>query len=173
MKLKELRRYLKNGKLKFEEREGSRHLHYVPKLGDHVVSLPTIIAVSNGGGDADFINLKGVALALGLSLRELETSEACRIRRECVLLLLAWRMLSLCLLRQQQMRDSTLGEAGVKAMAVSVNLLVSHVNRCGVSSWNKEEAKAILRVLPEVKLVQANPLLKEVVGSLLQAMQRG
>ena len=172
MKLKELRRYLGAGKLHLEEQERKGHLHYIPRLEKNRISLPSIIAISQGDGDVTLRNLKGVARSLGLKLRELQHSEACHIGRGCVLLFLAWEMLGFCLRRQQQMGGSLAAEAGVKAMAISVGLLLEHVETCHPASWSKDELRSLNRILPEVKATQENPVLCDVVGKLLAAIQQ-
>lgn len=170
MKLRDLRIYLQTGKLGFSERTCSRHYHYHPALDDGTVNLPTIVAVSGGSGDATLSNLKGVARALGLTLQELETSQACRIGRECVLLLLAWEMLLFCFRRQAAVSDAEVAEAGLKAMVLSVQHLIGHVQACPAKIWGPEELRAVSRILPSVRTALADPRTSPVAALLVQAI---
>ena len=174
MKQRELQRYLGSGKLRFAEQNCSNHLHYAPMCNGSEIILPTIIAVSYGAGEVPRKALKGVAESLGLQLEELLTSEACRIRRECVLLMLSWKLLCLGVRMQNETRNPELGERRLKAMIVSVEALVCQAKTKHKGAWNQEEAKVFKRAIEESQNYRPspldNPLTQTVATSLLKVM---
>ncbi|OYW73287.1 MAG: hypothetical protein B7Z37_22065 [Verrucomicrobia bacterium 12-59-8] len=150
MKLADLKRYLTNKKLLLAEEERKRHLHFQLVLEGGIVPLPTILCIQHGSGDANRNNLKGVAEALGLSLRELETSMGCLLSRECVLVKLAWALLGWAQSRFEDYLVSQDSKRGYLAMIVSARLIVEHVKRQDALRWSATEKKALHGILNDI-----------------------
>jgi len=167
IKLKELDRFLGSGKMHFERREEGPHLGFIVRLAGHRVGLPTVLRVSHGSGDAALVNIKGVATALGLNVRELESAEACHLRRECVLLMLAARMIQFALDRRACLRDQAVGTEGVKAMAESVKMILEVEELQNITKWKPHELRALGRVRTAVEKFARDPLLSDAAKTML------
>jgi hypothetical protein len=167
LKLKELDRFLGNGKMHFERRDEGPHLGFIVRLAGQRLGLPTVLRVSHGSGDAAFGNIKGVATALGLNVRELENAEACHLRRECVLLLLAAHMMQFAVDRRACLRDQEAGLDGVKAMAESVRTILGIGELQNISKWKSAELKAFGRVRDAVEKFSNDSLLAEQATAML------
>lgn len=173
MTLTDLRRYLTNKKkLGFTEHPRSSHFHYQILFDDRSLYLPTIVCVSNGGGDAKLNNVKGVAQALGLSLNELKISEACHIGRFCLLVRLAWRLIDWCNQRLQVVQNDPLGMKGVKAMIESVSYLLDHIEKNCTTKWKKEEKEALSNIRGEVEMVLGRDLLAHQADRVIKLIDR-
>ena len=78
MKLSAVRKFFVS-KLQMSKEEAPTHEHFVPTLNGSGVNLPVVLALSRGNGEIKMNNLKGIAVALGLSLEELKNSVMCRV----------------------------------------------------------------------------------------------
>jgi hypothetical protein len=78
MKKADIRQYFL-AKLGMTMEEGSRHEHYFPVINGSTLCLPVLLSLSRGRGDLHRNNTKGIAVVLGLSVRELNSSVACTI----------------------------------------------------------------------------------------------
>jgi len=172
IKLKELDRFLTTGKMKFERSDEVRHVGYVVRLEGRRLGLPTLLRVSHGSGEADLGNLKGVAVALGLNVRELEVAESCRLRRECVLTALAVHLLQFALQRHALIRDKQAGLEGVEAMVESVQSIIQVLESAGNITWNAAELKAFKRIRPNVEKLGDDPLVAIPAKALLASISQ-
>jgi hypothetical protein len=173
LKLRELDRFLGNGKMRFERRDESRHIGFLVRVGDECLGLPTLLRVSHGSGDADFTNIKGVAAALGLNVRELENAEACRLRRECILIMLAVHLLLFSVQRRTFIRDTQDGIAGVLAMVESVSGLLQLPEVTATHLWKAEELKAFSRIRVSVEKLAADELTSKSAQKIVSLISRG
>ena len=64
-------------KLEMKAKNGSRHEIYTPTNKNSSINLINVITISRSPGDIDKRNLKGVALALGLTVSELSHATQC------------------------------------------------------------------------------------------------
>lgn len=168
MTLSDLRSYLGKGKLKFLEDGGGRHLDYRPLMDGQEIVLPTVLRVSHGRGEAAFNNIKGVAQALGLSVRELQTSQRCKLGRFCVLLKLAFHLVNW----SRQRGDNPDACKGTAAMVESVKLLLEFAVMEHAGSWNGEEKKALRGICRELDHWKKTPELSEIAAIMLSQINR-
>ena len=168
MKLDDLRRYLGSRKLKFLEDPDGPHFNYRPIMGGQQIALPTVLRVSHGRGETDFNNIKGVAQALGLRVRELEISEACGLGRFCVLLKMAFHLVNW----SRQRGDSADARRGAAAMIESVRILVAYTARNYTKGWNDEEEKVLGDMRPELEQWKKTPELSEIAAIMLSQINR-
>ncbi|MFD0894266.1 hypothetical protein KBB96_09645 [Luteolibacter ambystomatis] len=173
IKLKDLDRFLVSGKMGFDRREESRHTGYVVRMGNARLGLPTLLRVSHGGGDAALNNIKGVAQALGLNVKELQTAEKCHISRECILLMLSVHMLDFAVNRRAMLRDKDEGEAGIRAMVESVKIILAQTPTLSKKAWTGEELKAFGRVRHLLQQWEKEPLTAEAAKAIISHTSRG
>lgn len=168
MKIDEIRRYLGDGKLKFSEDPDGPHLNYRIFMDGQEIVLPTVLRVSYARREAAFNNIKGVAQALGLSVRELEISEACGLGRFCVLLKMAFHLVNWSR-RRGNNPDASKGTA---AMIESVKLLLAFAAREHAGGWNGEETKALRDICHELEQWKGTPELSEIAAIMLGQINR-
>lgn len=157
----------------FERREESRHTGYLVRIDGRALGLPTLLRVSHGGGDAAFNNLKGVAQALGLSVRELLTAEKCKLSRECVLIMLCVSLLDFSFQRRAMLRDKQEGTDGIRAMVESVMLILKELENPIKKPWTGEELKVFTRISTCLKRWELDPLIADAARVLIKLSSRG
>jgi hypothetical protein len=173
MKNRELESFLA-GKMRFKKSEGGKHIHFQYRPDDGRQVLPSLLNLSRDQGETTNRVFGNTASDLGLIPEELKTATRCALSRECILLCLSIKLTATFFHRRVQPDPQTYDQGLQRAFALSIQVVLEDIMRCGQFPWKKGEIVVLSRARKSLQPVIASrfDVLKECVANITSLIER-